>query len=921
MDLSGTWAFELDPEDRGQAEGWHTRFLVHAIQLPGCLQAQGYGNDISVDTPWTGDIHYQAWFTEARYERYRQNGKIKVPFWLQPDKHYIGAAWYQREVVIPETWAGQRVTLTLERPHWETQVWLNDRKLGARDSLSTPHVYDLGCDVAPGLHRLTIRVDNRLIVNVGPNAHAVSDHTQTNWNGIVGRVELAADSPVWIDDVQVYPDVVNRAARVKITISNASGQPALGRLQLRARLPGHGELPMPQPVDVAIVAEGASVEVYYRLGPESRLWDEFDPAVYVLEAELTATAGPRVYAHHHTTQFGLRDVGVDGTQLTINGGKIFLRGTLECCVFPLTGYPPTEVEPWKRIIRVCQAHGLNHIRFHSWCPPKGAFVAADELGFYYQVECPAWANQGASLGEGDPLDDWLYGEGRRITREYGNHPSFVLMANGNEPAGKIEAYLTTWVNYWKREDPRRLHTTAAGWPIVPESDYHSSPEPRSHLWGDGLSARLNAYPPETWTDYRDFVGKIAGPVISHEIGEFCAYPNFSEMPKYTGHLKPRNMEIFCESLRHHHMADQGQAFLMASGRLQVACYKEDIESALRTPGFAGFQLLGLHDFPGQGTALVGVLDAFWDTKGYICPDEFRRFCNSTVVLARLARRYWRISETLSATVEIAHFGREPLEHVSAAWSLVDNNGNHVASGSLPPATVAIGNGQRLGTISVPLAGLRPGRHYRLVVGLPGMAFENDWDVWVFADCLDTTGPEDVLITETLDGFALRRLGSGGKVLFMPRADTVNTSCQLGFSSVFWNTAWTQDQPPHTLGLLCDPDHPVFSAFPTEYHSNWQWWELVHGAAAMPLDHLPPTMRPLVQPIDTWFENRRLGLLFEARVNGGNLMVCSMNLRTGLDSRLVARQMRYSLLHYMSSDAFQPQVKVELGAVQALVHRA
>jgi hypothetical protein len=918
MDLSGTWAFELDPEDRGLAEGWHTRALADSIRLPGCLQAQGYGSEIAVDTPWTGNIHYQAWFTEARYERYRQNGDVKVPFWLQPDKHYIGAAWYQREVIIPETWAGQRATLTLERPHWETQVWLDDRNLGSADSLSTPHVYDLGIDLAPGLHRVTIRVHNRLIVNVGPNAHSVSDHTQTNWNGIVGRIELAAGSAVWIDDVQVYPDVANRAARVRITLGNASGQPATGWLQLRAALPGQEALPVLEPVDVEIGAEGAAIEVDYWLGSEARLWDEFDPAVYELETELTATVGSRTYADHHTTQFGVREVGVDGTQLSINGRKIFLRGTLECCVFPLTGYPPTEVEPWKRIIRICQAHGLNHIRFHSWCPPKAAFVAADELGFYYQVECSAWANQGASLGEGDSLDEWLYAEGRRLTREYGNHPSFLLMAYGNEPAGRIEGYLTEWVNYWKREDPRRLHTTAAGWPIIPESDYHSSPEPRSHQWGDGLRARLNAYPPETWTDYRDFVQKLDAPVVSHEIGQFCAYPNFAEMPKYTGHLKPRNMEIFCESLNQHHMADQAQAFLMASGRLQVACYKEDIESALRTPGFAGFQLLGLNDFPGQGTALVGVLDAFWDSKGYVCPDEFRRFCNSTVLLARLARRTWRTSETLSAVIEIAHFGREPLVQVSAAWSLVDDTGTAVAAGSLPSARVAIGNGQRLGAITVPLAGLGPGRRYRLVVGLPGTAFENVWDVWVFADYLDTTPPDDVLITETMDASALRRLGSGGKVLFMPRAVTVNTTCQLGFSSVFWNTAWTDDQPPHTLGLVCDPKHPVFADFPTEDHSNWHWWELVRDAAAMTLDHLPAALRPLVQPIDTWFENRRLGLLFEARVNGGRLMVCSMNLRTGLESRLVARQMRHSLLRYMCSDAFLPQTDVELQAIGALI---
>src|SRR5205823_6343129 len=161
--------------------------------------------------------------------------------------------------------------------------------------------------------------------------------------------------------------------------------------------------------------------------------------------------------------FGLREVGVTGTQLAINGRPIFIRGTLECCAYPLTGYPPTDIESWNRVIRVCQAHGLNQLRFHSWCPPEAAFVVADELGFYYQIECAAWANQGSTIGEGRPLDQWLYNEGDRITTVYGNHPSFIMMAYGNEPAGELEEYLSQWVTYWKQRDPRRVHSSGAGW--------------------------------------------------------------------------------------------------------------------------------------------------------------------------------------------------------------------------------------------------------------------------------------------------------------------------------------------------------------------------------------------------------------------------------------------------------------------------
>jgi hypothetical protein len=918
MDLSGAWAFELDPDDRGLSEAWYQHVLAQALHLPGSLESQGFGEEISVDTEWTGSIFDRSWFTEPRFAPYRRPGAIKVPFWLQPDRHYQGAAWYQRDVDIPAAWQGRRVVLTLERPHWCTRLWLDEQEIGSRDSLSTPHVYDLGVGVAPGAHRLTIRVDNRLLVNVGPNAHSVSDHTQTNWNGIVGRIELAAGSPVWIADVQVYPDVARKSARVTIAIGNALGQAGRGSLALQARLthadPDH--TPAPLSIDIDLETGGAEAVASYALGDHARLWDEFDPALYTLTVGLDATVAGDHYTDQYTTTFGLREIGRDGSQLAINGRKLFLRGTLECCIFPLTGYPPTDVEAWRRIIQTCRAHGLNHIRFHSWCPPEAAFAAADELGFYYQIECAAWANQGASIGEGAPLDAWLYDEGRRISAAYGNHPSFLLMAYGNEPAGRHEEYLAQWVAYWKERDPRRAHTSGAGWPAIAENQYHNIPAPRIQAWGEGLNSRINGLPPETLADYSDHVQRLGAPIVSHEIGQWCVFPNFDEIAKYSGVLKARNFEIFRDLLAANHMGDQARDFLMASGKLQALCYKEEIESALRTPGFGGFQLLDLHDFPGQGTALVGVLDPFWDSKGYISAAEYRRFCNSTVPLARMARRYWRTGETFRADIDIAHFGPAPLD-APVYWKLLDESGVALAQGRLPPATIQIGNGQRLGTVEIDLSGCTPARKYQLVVGVEGSEFENDWDIWVFADRLDSAAPDDIAIVERLDDAALARLGAGGIVLLMPPADGVRTESVLGFSSVFWNTAWTNGQSPHTLGILCDPGHPALTDFPTEYHSNWQWWELIHGAAAMVLDGLPAVLRPLVQPIDTWFESRRLGLLFEASVAGGKLLVCSIDLRSDLDNRLVARQLRHSLLRYMQGEQFRPGVVVDVEAIRAL----
>lgn len=944
IDLAGAWTLALDPEGRGERSHWYAADLpdpAGMLTLPGSLQAQGYGDEIALDTSWTGTIVDRSWFDDPRYAPYRQPGQIKVPFWLQPEKYYAGAAWVQRTVTIPHEWQGRHITLTLERPHWETAVWLDDTPLGRCDSLATAHVYDLGTAVAPGEHRLTIRIDNRMIVDVGPNAHSVSDHTQSNWNGVIGRIELAAESLVWLRRVRIFPDVARKAATVKIDIASVLGKSARGRVTASARLVNGKELP---PVSAEIgfsaagglsglelSAAGGHVDLDYPLGDDAQMWDEFSPALYEMTVELelhvggkeraaegSASATGEIVCDRRVVRFGLREVGTAGTQITLNGRPLFLRGTLECCIFPLTGYPPTDVESWRRIIRICQAHGLNHIRFHSWCPPEAAFDAADELGFYYQVECPAWANQGAAIGEGRPLDQWLYQEGWRIQDAYGNHPSFLLMAYGNEPAGRDREFLAEWVTYWRKRDPRRLYTSAAGWPMIAENNYHNTPDPRIQRWGAGLNSRINALPPETTTDYSDCVAQAGAPVVSHEIGQWCVYPNFDEMVKYTGVLKPRNFEIFRDFLEANHMGDQARDFLLASGKLQALCYKEEIESALRTPGFGGFQLLDLHDFPGQGTALVGVLDPFWEEKGYITAAEFKRFCNSTVPLARLEKRTWRTSETLRAAIQIAHFGPAPLLDAQIDWAL-RNGETIVAAGVLPPCTIATGSQEIVGALACDLAAATPARKYSLIVGVTtadGARYENDWDIWVFADQLSMPAAVDVAITGDLDE-ALRRAKAGGRVLLLLDPAQVKTESQIGFSGIFWNTAWTRGQPPHTLGILCDPAHPVFADFPTEYHSNWQWWELIHGAAAMQLDALPPTLRPLVQVIDTWFEARRLALLFEAHVGAGRLMACSMDLESDLSQRLVARQMRCSLLRYMQSEAFQPRHTVSASQVRRL----
>ena len=648
MDLAGTWKVRLDPGDAGIEQSWQGADFDAIIQLPGSLAEQGFGDDPTFDAPWIADNRALLKLKESKFAPYLTDENLKMPCWLQPEKIFVGAAWYQKEVEIPQAWEDKRIILFLERPHWETRVWVDDTFISAENALGAPHIHDLSDALTPGRHRITIRIDNRMIVNVGLNSHSVTDHTQTGWNGVVGKLQLITADPVWIDEVKVIPNAAERSAAVEVTIGNRTKREGEGTLQWTVthedvRAAGGETM-------IRWDQTGGTSGFNINLGPDAERWDEFAPNLYKLNVSLEDSDDS------HSVTFGLRDLAVDGTRFTINGRPLFLRGTLECAIFPLTGYPPTDRESWRRIIRICKAHGLNHIRFHSWCPPEAAFIAADELGFYYQVECSSWANQGAALGDGKPIDQWLYDEAHRITRAYGNHPSFAFMAYGNEPAGKNrEEYLEAWCAYWKKENPRCLHTSGAGWPKVENSDFHSLPQPRIQRWGEGLKSRVNAHPPETVTDYAPLIQSAGKPVVSHEIGQWCVYPDFEEMKKYTGVLKPRNFEIFKELLESNHMADQAHDFLMASGKLQTLLYKEEIESSLRTPGFAGFQLLDLHDFPGQGTALVGVLDPFWDSKPYVSPEEFRRFCGPTVPLARMKKRVWTSSETFEADLEIARY--------------------------------------------------------------------------------------------------------------------------------------------------------------------------------------------------------------------------------------------------------------------------
>jgi hypothetical protein len=910
IDLKGKWNFAMDDKDVGVSEKWFDRNLSDSICLPGSMVENQKGYDVSLTTKFTASIYDSSWYFNPKMAKYRQLDNLKMPFWLTQQKHYIGLAWYQKNVEIPSNWSGSHITLLLEHPHFITKVWIDGTEVGTQNSLTVPHLYDLTEFLKPGKHRISVRIDNRMKdIDVGSNSHSVTDHTQGNWNGMVGALQLQTRPLVFLDYIQVFPDLKTKTALVKIKVLNQKSTAASGKITLSAQsfnsAVSHIVAPVELPVSLA-AGKDADFEITLPMGVGMQTWDEFDPALY----NLTATLTYEKQTDTKQVEFGMREITIQGKYFYINGNKTVLRGTVENALFPITGYPPMDEASWERVFRICKSYGLNHMRFHSYCPPEAAFKAADRIGFYLQSEGPSWPNHSTQLGRGLPIDTYLMDETKRMTREYGNYASFTMMACGNEPRGAWVPWVSKFVNYWKATDARRVYTGASvgqGWAWQPKNQYHVKAGARGLSWSNSA--------PETASDYHSKIDTIKEPYISHETGQWCAFPNFDEIKKYTGVTRAKNFELFKEDLADNDMAEMGHEFLMASGHLQALCYKNEIERTLRTPNYAGFQLLCLNDYSGQGTALVGVLDAFWDEKGYINAPQFRRFCNSTVPLARIDKFVYRNDETFEANIEVAHFGKYPLKNAKTIWKIRDSHGLVLKEGVLSEKDIPVGNNFDLGTVNYVLSDYKNPAKLNLEIAIDGTDFANDWDFWVYPVQSTVCCADGVYVTNSIDKKAIDLLNKGGKVLILAAGKVeYGKDVVQYYTPVFWNTSWFKMRAPHTTGLFVNNYHPVFENFVTESWGNLQWWELVNRTQTMLLSDFPKGFQPIVQPIDTWFVNRKLGMLFEANVGKGKLMMTSIDLTNNLEERPVAESLYKSIICYMRSNKFNPAYTVDLKTV-------
>ncbi|NDV95832.1 glycoside hydrolase [Dysgonomonas sp. 521] len=837
---------------------------------------------------------------------------------------YMGKMKYTREIEIPATSAQKEWQLIMERTKPST-VWIDGDSIGTNSLILSSQIYTIG-KLREGKHTITIEIDN------GPNSvpqgihgsHAWTDATQTNWNGVIGRFGLEANDGILISDLQVYPDVSSKnipvVARIKSSVSGAAKITVKGYVWNT-----NEEATIPEQTINIQLGEGQDIYKFdINTGDRKILWSEFDPALYKVNFEIESQNIKDTY----TIDFGIRDFSTKGTQFTINSLKTFLRGKHDACVFPLTGYPPMDKEEWKKQMRISKEYGLNHYRFHSWTPPQAAFDAANEEGIYMQAELPYWGGMDTANVD---LNKFLINEGEHVLTAYGNNPSFVMMALGNELGGDVEV-MRNMVTDFRKADKRRLYAFGANNMLGTAGqqqgeDFFVTCRVGGQVGSDDFSQHtratfsfadakdggyMNGVYPSTCLNFANATADCTVPVISHENGQFQVYPDYNEIKKYTGVLYPYNMEIFQRRLQENGLQDQAQDFNKATARFAALCYKADIEMCFRTPGFGGFQVLDLQDYPGQGSAYVGILDAFMDNKGGMEAKEFKGFCDEIVPLSVMSKYCWSNNETFAATVKVSNYSKAALSGRNLSWTLHKaSDKTNIAKGELS-VNVSQGELTEAGKIEVPLRNIGQATQLKLTLQLGSHV--NQYDIWVYPDKEVTANP-DVNETTSLTE-ALELLKQGKKVLYIPEHKEIEKLSVGGlFTPDYWNYAmfkniseWVKrDVSPGTLSILTDPSCPLFKNFPTEAHSNWQWWIISKNSRPFILDKTPKDYKPLVQVVDNIERNHKLGLLYEVQVGEGKLLVSMCNLNA-INDKPEGKQFHQSIVDYMASADFAPVTK-------------
>ncbi|WP_312189302.1 sugar-binding domain-containing protein [Sphingobacterium sp.] len=877
IDLSGTWGFQTDVMDfrRGSLSPRYNHVLQETIKLPGITDDYqiGYKNPYKYIDRLT-----------RKYE-------------------YMGPAWYQRDIEIPAAWKGKKIMMYFERTHWLSSIYVDTKEVSSIDYVSVPHNHDLTHFVKPGkTHRITICIDNRFQYNTHKWNHAHTEFTQINWNGILGEMKLMAIDPVFVDDLQVYPNITDNSVKVRLQVNNETKRQVKGMATFTISGKNYN---LKDEVVVASTDSVTFIETTIKLGKNIKLWDEFNPNLYQINCQLHTSDGKNTYQHEKAATFGMREVKQGKNHIILNNHPIHLRGNVENAVFPKTGHAPLDDASWERIILLMKDYGMNHLRFHSWCPPAAAFRMADKHGIYFEIEMPMW---GKDAEPNEARYNFFRREIKAILKEYGNHPSFVLYCNGNEITGNFD-FIEELTAEGRKIDPRHLYSGSTARTRVKSDQYYVSQQTNK-----GPVKVYEGLPSTNWD--KNLESDVDVPVISHESGQRCIYPNFDEIKKYShSPVEARNFEVFRDLLQKNGMLDQADDFFKASGALTVLEYKAVIEALLRSGKSAGFQLLSMNDFPGQGYAPVGIFDPFWDSKGLVTAEKFREFCAPTVALLRYEKSSYFNSETFKGKAEVYNFSHSAIENAKIRWWLTDASGKVLKKGNLKSQTIANASVSPVGEFEIPLKNIS---NQKVTVHLAvNENIKNSWDLWVYPIQQQLMqSNEQVLYSKVYDDRVKQQLAQGKTVVLYPSPENVKGRKSM-FHNHFWNPimfAWA----PMTIGNLIHHEQAMFKDFTTESHTDWQWWDILNYAKVIEMQNTPQKLRPFIQVIDSYDNNQKLGIGFEAKVNGGKLLVLALDTQTDIDQRPATQQLLHSIHNYVNSDKFSPQESVDESFIQSFL---
>ena len=812
---------------------------------------------------------------------------------LQRKHSFVGSLTYSANIEIPQSMSNKHIVLFMEKTKPST-LFIDGDSIGSFSHLHTPHIYDIS-NIGVGKHNIRIRIDNSsnaILPDIG-GSHAVTEATQTNWNGIVGQFYIEAMPQTHIEAVQAYPDIDKQNILIQVVIqSDADAQ-----VTLSAQAIG-GKKVYDMPSVESQISQGFDTLSITLPMPNCLLWSAESPNLYTLNISMEANG----QTDSQSIKVGMRKFDTQGTQFCINHQPTFLRGKHDACVFPLTGYAPTTVDEWLKVFRTAQAYGINHYRFHSWCPPEAAFAAADICGIYLQPELPYW---GCLERDNNKLNTFLTTEGNLILNRFSNHPSFVMFALGNELCGDV-SLMREWTDAFRQHDPRHLYAFGSnnnlGWLGQQEGEdflvtcriggempgQYNTHVRASFSFADAADGGiLNGIYPNTRMTYANAIKACTVPVVSHETCQFQIFPDFAETKKYTGVLEAVNYDVFRQRFEKVFGTTEqsqalAQAFHYASGRLSALCYKADIEMCLRTQGFGGFQMLDLQDYPGQGSALVGMLDAFMETKGIVSEDEFRGFCYKIVPLALMDKYTWTTNETFEADIQIANYsGNNSNEELQ--WQLSDGSQN-IAQGVLSANTYN-GTVDNIGHIAVSLSNVPAPA--QLTLTLSNNQMHNTYHIWTYS----TADSETLPYVSKIDQSIFERLTQGETILYIPQHDAIEEQSVGGlFTPDYWSYSMFKSisenigKPvsPGTLGycintLSCNFADTLMHVFPSDIHSDWQWWIIAKNSRPLILDSAEVATEPAIWAIDNVDRSHKLSPLFEVPVGNGHLLVCTTDI--------------------------------------------